>query len=677
MSNVRPRHKSGPSEPEAFSALSHPTPGLGNRTEGSDTMLAWERFLTGEPFAQTPTRNFVVSSWLRSRDFNIDPTARAAPIVRDAGKLEELRYRHRELISAAQPVFQDAAGLLAGTRTILLLTTCEGVVLRAVGDHQTLDAGQLIHLTEGGDWRESVIGTNGIGTALATGRPAQVHAAEHFCEGIKSWTCAAAPVLRPDNGEVLGVVDISGPPSTYQRTNLTLAVSIARQIEMLLADRQTRERARLLEACLDHVTGSNTAGSLTIDREGCLIHRSGRVPHALSLGQRLPGLGVDLPIERWSERLPPGLRAEWFTPVTVAGQTIGALVIIPSRLRMGGGVVGRSTLVHSEADPARGSFAAIIGVSPAIVAAVARARRLADKRVTVLIEGESGVGKELFARAIHGDGAAPFIVYNCGLAARDLTATELFGHVKGAYTGATTEGRAGRFELAQGGTLCLDEIGEMPLDAQILLLRALEEGIVYRVGDTQPRRVDVRVLALTNRSLADEVEAGRFRRDLFYRIAVARLFVPPLRDRQDDIDLLTDHFNRQLVQRHGVLPLSFSPEVLEILRRHTWPGNVRELRNCIESLLLTASAPQVSTNELLDLLPPTETAIRRAGTKPPEGESLVEVERDVILTMVKRARGNLSEAARLLGISRSTLYRKMSRYELDCVQGLSGASSRH
>src|ERR1700750_3126354 len=126
MSNVRPRQKSGLSGPEPFPALSHPTPGLVHCTEGSATMLTWERFLTGEPFAQTPTRNFIVSSWLRSRDFGIDPTARAAPIVRDAGKLEELRYRHRELISAAQPVLQDAAGLLAGTRTILLLTTCEG-----------------------------------------------------------------------------------------------------------------------------------------------------------------------------------------------------------------------------------------------------------------------------------------------------------------------------------------------------------------------------------------------------------------------------------------------------------------------------------------------------------------------------------------------------------------------
>src|SRR3954465_1796235 len=134
MSNAHHPHKSARAAPEPIPVLSHPTPGLGNRIEGSDTMLAWERFLTGEPFAQTPTRNFVVSSWLRSRDFGIDPTTRAAPIERDVGKLEELRYRHRELISAAQPIFQEAAGLLAGTRTILLLTTCEGVVLRAVGD---------------------------------------------------------------------------------------------------------------------------------------------------------------------------------------------------------------------------------------------------------------------------------------------------------------------------------------------------------------------------------------------------------------------------------------------------------------------------------------------------------------------------------------------------------------
>jgi sigma-54 dependent transcriptional regulator, acetoin dehydrogenase operon transcriptional activator AcoR len=663
MANDRQKRTSGSAQ-SSVGHLSAPAM-VGSRAEASDTMLAWERFLTGEPFAQPPARNFVVSSWLRSRDFGIDPTARAAPILHDASALEELRWRHRELLSAAHAVFQDAAELLAGTRSILLLTTCDGVVLRAVGDHRTLDAGQLIHLAEGGDWRESSIGTNGIGTALATGRPAQVHAAEHFCEGIKSWTCAAAPVLRPSSNEILGIVDISGPPTTYQRTNLTLAVSVARQIEMCLADRVTEERTRLLEACLERLTTSDAAGLLTIDREGRVLHCTGHVPPTLRVGERLPGLGSELPMERWPERLPRGLRGEWFNPINVGGQAIGAMVVIPSRSRVASPAM-RSRSVHSEADPERSSFSTIVGDSPAILAAVGLAQRLASKRVTVLIEGETGVGKELFARAIHGEASTPFIVYNCGSVSRDLTAGEMFGHVKGAFTGATPEGRPGRFELAHRGTLCLDEIGEIPLDAQTLLLRVLEEGIVYRVGDTQPRCVDVRVLALTNRNLAAEVEAGRFRRDLFYRIAVTRLTIPPLREREGDVALLVEHLNRQLARRHEVPSRRFGPAALEVFTRHAWPGNVRELRNCIETLLLTSTQPEVSAGEAQDALRLSEGPTRRPDeAAPAEGATLVDVERKAILGAVGRANGNLTEAARLLRISRSTLYRKVVRYQLN------------
>jgi transcriptional regulator of acetoin/glycerol metabolism len=621
-------------------------------------MLAWERFLTGGPLATRPARNFVVASWLRSRALGIDARARAAPLISDADRLEGLRARHHDLVAAATGVFADAADLLAGSRSILLLTTPEGVVLEAVGDTLTLDAGQTIHLMQGGEWREDVIGTNGIGTAIATGRPAQVHAAEHFCEGIKSWTCAAAPVLDAPSGRVLGVVDISGPPTTYQRTNLTLAVALARQIEMVLAERAVRERSRLLEACLDRLSSADAAGLLAIDRTGRLVHTSGRAPVALRVGQHLPGLGDGLPIETWSERLPEGLQPDWFDPVRIGGRTIGAMVVIPPR-------PVRTTFAtpppHSEVDPARSSFAAIVGESPTMRQAIERARQLAGARVPVLIEGETGVGKELFARAMHGAGPAPFVAYNCGAIARELIAGELFGHIRGAFTGATSEGRPGRFELAHGGTLCLDEIGELPLDVQPTLLRVLEEGVVYRLGETRPRRVEVRLLALTNRNLAAEVEAGRFRRDLFYRIAVTRVRIPPLRERADDIPRLVAHFNLRLAQRHGVAPRLFGAEAMALLRRSPWPGNVRELRNVVEELLLIQVEREVSVAELAARLPPPEDEPPPLA-ETPAATRLAAAERTAIMQAVQRTQGNFAEAARTLGISRSTLYRKAGRY---------------
>jgi transcriptional regulator of acetoin/glycerol metabolism len=642
----------------ADTAEKQATPQILERAEGSDTMLAWERFLTGDPSAPVPTRNFVVSSWLRSREFGVDPTSRAAPLATASESVSDLRERHSDLLAASCGVFSDAAYLLAGTRSILLLTTSEGVVIEAVGDAQTLEDGQAIHLMHGGDWREEVIGTNGIGTALITGRPAQVHAAEHFCEGIKTWTCAAAPVLDPVSGVVLGIVDISGPPSTYQRSNLTLAMTIARQIEMAIAQRLTRERTRLLEACLDRLTDADAAGLLAIDRDGRVVHRAGRLPGpgSLRIGQRLPGLGDVLPVEKWSELLPNWVQREWFNPVSVGGQTIGAMVVVPRPAKL---LPGRGAVHHSEADPARGSFAGIVGESPAIRTAIARACTLAGKRVPVLIEGETGVGKELFARAIHGDGPQPFIAYNCGAVSKELVASDLFGHVRGAYTGATSEGRPGRFELANGGTLCLDEIGELPPDVQPLLLRALEEAVVYRLGDAQPRRLDVRVLALTNRDLGAEVRVGRFRADLFYRIAVTRLRIPRLAEHADDIGLLIDRFNRILTRRHNVPPRSFSAEALDLLCHHHWPGNVRELRNLVEGLLLSSATGDVSCDEVAAVLDPSERTGSIPGTEPCR---LADVEKALIGGAIRQSFGNLSKAAQLLGISRSTLYRKAGRY---------------
>jgi transcriptional regulator with PAS, ATPase and Fis domain len=315
----------------------------------------------------------------------------------------------------------------------------------------------------------------------------------------------------------------------------------------------------------------------------------------------------------------------------------------------------------SEADPQRNCFAQILGQSAVMLAAVNRGRQLARRRVPVLIEGETGVGKELFARAIHGEerGGGAFVAYNCGAASKELIGSELFGHVHGAFTGATAEGRPGRFELAHGGTLCLDEIGELPLELQPVLLRALEEGVVYRLGDTQPRHVDVRLLAMTNRNLHDEVKSGRFRGDLYYRISVTRIQIPPLRERDIDIDLLVEHFNRRLALRHAVPVRRLNPEVMTVLRAYSWPGNVREMRNIIEE--------EIGLDELpAELLAETATV----GMAEPvllQSTSLEETERAAIARAVYGAHGNLAQAARSLGVSRSTLYRKIDIYQLEGI----------
>jgi transcriptional regulator of acetoin/glycerol metabolism len=596
-------------------------------------MWAWERFLTGEPEAAIPLGNVVISSWRRSLQLGVNANGRAAPIAAEGDKFAAVKHRNRQLIAASADIFRRMRDVFEESRCMMLLTGPDGIVLEAVGDNRTLTEGERIHLLPGGQWCEDVIGTNGIGTTLATGQPAQVHAAEHFCEGIKSWTCAGAPVREPGTGRILGVLDISGPPSTYHRGNLSLAVATARQIETALAERAGQEHVRLLEHCLERLP-SGAANFMVIDRSGRVVYAKGDAPAVL------PGLDYEESLERWAKRLPSGD----FDPIMLDGSTVGALIVQGQKPR---------PRVQPPA-PAWEYFAQIVGRSPAMQETLARAMQLAPRRVALLIQGETGAGKEVLVRAIHAAAdPGPLIVFNCGAATKELLAAELFGHVRGAFTGALQEGRAGRFELANGGILCLDEIGELPLDMQPILLRVLEEGVVYRVGDATPRKVDVRLIALTNRNLRQEVAAGRFRADLFYRLSVTTIEIPPLRARPGDVEILLDHYNRALAEKHGVPQRSFGPAARAALAAYSWPGNVRELRNMVEGLLLTGSG-EVTPEEF----PPE---IQDAGDAEGEKIRLEDVGREAITRAIATTGGNLSEAARKLGIARSTLHRRIRR----------------
>ncbi|HEY6003439.1 MAG TPA: sigma 54-interacting transcriptional regulator, partial [Anaeromyxobacter sp.] len=319
----------------------------------------------------------------------------------------------------------------------------------------------------------------------------------------------------------------------------------------------------------------------------------------------------------------------------------------------------------SAAAAARDPFDGVVGTSPAIREAVARARLLAPARAPILLLGETGVGKELFARGLHAagnEGRGPFVALNCAGLSRDLLASELFGYADGAFTGARRGGAAGKIEAAQGGTLFLDEIGEMPLDLQGHLLRALEQGEIYRVGETQPRKVQFRLISATNRELRDEVAAGRFRMDLYYRVAVTSVRIPALRDRPQDIEPLAEHYLRLFAEQRRAGPQALSPEARAALRAYRWPGNVRELRNVMESIGLVTMDEVVAWSDL-----PEE--IRATGAPPPEGRAeplsaaghgdLRGAEAEAIRTAVRGEAGNLTRAARRLGIAKSTLYAKI------------------
>jgi DNA-binding NtrC family response regulator len=303
----------------------------------------------------------------------------------------------------------------------------------------------------------------------------------------------------------------------------------------------------------------------------------------------------------------------------------------------------------------------MVGSSDSLRALDDQIRRVAPSNARVLILGENGTGKELVARAVHRRSSraeAPFVAINCAAIPRELFESELFGHEKGAFTGATTR-RKGKFARAHGGTVFLDEVGEIPLELQPKILRVLESGEVEPVGSDQEIRVDVRVLAATNRDLEREVEHGRFREDLYYRLKVVTLEVPPLRSRKDDIPQLVEHFIALASRDNGVRAKTVAPDALARLVAHDYPGNVRELRNLLERLVILTSGDTIAEADVRSALP----APRRTPGAPAAGRALREVmehlEREVIRAALERNGWRMAATARELELERSHLYKKV------------------
>lgn len=311
----------------------------------------------------------------------------------------------------------------------------------------------------------------------------------------------------------------------------------------------------------------------------------------------------------------------------------------------------------------------ILGRSPAMLAMQETIATVAPTEATVLITGESGTGKELVARALHSGSARadkPMVTVNCAALAENLLESELFGHEKGSFTGADRR-REGRFVQANGGTLFLDEIGEMPLPLQAKLLRALQEGEVQRVGSDAPLTVDVRVLAAINRDLREEVARRRFREDLYFRLNVISLEVPPLRDRGEDIPVLAAHFLERFAGRNRKSIRGFSPQAVDSLLRYAWPGNVRELENAVERAVILCNGDLITRRELpaaiTEAASPEEASSAAVGAL--AGLPLDELERRAIGETLRCTGDNKSEAARQLGITRATLHNKLRKYGLE------------
>jgi len=640
---------------------------------------AWETFVTSVPAVDvqpTHVRQDILESWQRSLQLGVDAGNLGSRKIPDDNEVALRRERNAHMRKAALAAFRRLEPHLSDAKSILILADDQGVIIDAIGDASVLDDGQSIHLEVGGQWDERFVGTNGIGTVLRTGKAMYVHASEHFVEGVQSWTCAGAPIRNPFDNSIIGVVDLSGPPDIFRRHNVALVLAAAREIEIALAEQQRQDRTQLLEAFLQSKYSRADSSVLLLDISGRIIFRrviddaSFPACDKLIVGHKLlPDLDgfsdQDLP-----RLLPPEVQAQGLERLVFGNAYRGAALFLKTdRAIMSSDFNARSIPPRRNVQEAT---IHIIGASPGMLEAIELAERAATANVSVLIQGETGVGKELFARLIHSrleHRDAPYVPLNCAAVSSDLIGAELFGYVEGAFTGAVRGGRAGKFEQAHGGLLCLDEIGDMPIELQPYLLRALEQRAVYRMGDDKRRPVDVRLVAMTNRDLRLEIEKGRFRRDLFYRIGVVTIEVPPLRERGNDILALIEHFSVRSAEETNRPRMNFAADTIDMFLKYRWPGNVRELRNVLQRLYLVAAGPVVKVRDL-----PLELR-RGLDDPPPEADSLEtilsghsgdleSIEENAIRRTILAEKGNLTRVASILGISRPTLYRKMRQYQI-------------
>ncbi len=612
-------------------------------------------------------------SWERSWQAGLQPMGRmpGAPNASGAQLARELE-RQRELVAHARPVMEFLHEQTRDSDSMSILAGPDGMLLHTLGDPQFIGRAERVALRLGAIWQEQFRGTNAIGTALADARAVVVHAEEHYLERNGFLTCAAVPIHDP-KGRILGALDVSGDHRGYHRHTLGLVRSAARMIEHRLFDTRHDPRQwsglRLRFHIQPEGIGTVAEGLLAVTEDGQLAGANAAALELLDLDwQRLTHTQIGAVLaESLAQLMDWGQRASSTPHVvhTCSGRAVwvrveaGRLPHLPRH--------GSITDIRESVAPAQPADAlAVLDTGDTVFqAAIARARKLMGKPIAILLQGESGVGKEVFARAAHRSGPRgekPFVAVNCAALPENLIEAELFGYQGGAFTGARREGAPGRIREAHGGTLFLDEIGDMPLPLQARLLRVLQERVVVPLGGGKPVAVDFCLVCATHRDLPTEMQAGRFREDLYYRLNGLTLRLPPLRERTDLNALLQRELQSLMPER----ALSLSPDVLKAMQGYHWPGNVRQLFNALRTAcaLVEPDEDAISwehlPDDLLLALRPHSTAPHSRGNKSavPAPSDLRTLSRQTIERTVAECEGNLSEAARALGISRNTLYRR-------------------
>ena len=649
-----------------------------------------KRFLEGLPLEQCgPVRPEILHSWQRSRKAGVDPQQHSVHIL-EPPAFAAIREANSDLLEIAVPTVNQFLKDIHGSQTNVILTDAEGTVLYSVG-HGTGFGERPACSIAGFNISEQVDGTTAMGLCLAEKKAVYVTGAEHYKSIFDNWHCTAAPVFDASN-RLLGTVGLVIDRQSLHMHTLGMAsaasVAISEQIKL-----------RMLLQMHKGILGLLNEAVIVLDSGYCIKEMNQYACKLFNCSNQVVGRSVSSiirnknSIEHLYEITPVSDREHSFT---LAGGGQMHCTLSATRTMDGGLLINlreQRRMQHYAkrlmGATAKYTFGDILGDSLPMQKSRQLAEAACSNVAPVLVLGESGVGKELFAQAIHNGSSrsqGPFIALNCGAIPRELVQSELFGYEPGAFTGASREGMPGKFEMADGGTLFLDEIGDMAFNVQVNLLRVLQEGVVTRVGGKTARTVDVRVIAATHRNIAAAVDSGAFRRDLFYRLNVLSIRIPPLRERDDDIGLLARFFLQKYQTSIQKNIEGFAPGVLSLLESYHWPGNVRELENIIERASIVTRNSLIQREdmpmELLAKMPPSPLRIQsapgrsgqnssRVSCEPrnrpqaTQGTTLQEQEEHLIINTLEETKGNMRAAAKILGISRGTLYSRLRRYGIE------------
>lgn len=588
-----------------------------------------------------PPAGEILDSWVRCMQAGLDGRAEVGRQVVEAADLAQRRERAAFVRRLAQAELETLSQQIAGSNFLLAFADREGVILDLYADNRFSMSESGAGILAGSRWSEDLCGTNGLGTALATGGAVAVTGLEHYFLKLGDISCTAAPI-RDAAGDIVGVLDASSYFASRQRHTQALVQMAATHMENALLSHQMRAHLVLAIHPRSEFLGTLSEGLLAFDPDGRLLSVNARGRQLLAELDAERGCRFDTLFGEDFEQVLARLHR---TDEVRLRDALGSSLVASCKSRP---PVSRSRPTRLTVAPPLQRVEAVVSDDPLVAEARQLAERAVRLQVPILILGETGTGKEVLARHAHASSgrSGAFVALNCGALPDELFEAELFGYVGGAFTGARREGSAGLIASADGGTLLLDEVGDLPLPLQAALLRFLDDQLVRPVGATVARRVDVQLLAATNADLDEAVAARRFRADLLYRLNTVRIELPPLRRRRDFaavVDKLLSAIDAGA---------RIDQAAIERLQLHGWPGNFRELRSLLTRALL-AGGRQLTVADIDRLLP--------APFSDTPASALQQSAADLVQREFERNGGSISQTARGLGISRTTVYRHLRR----------------